>query len=197
MMVATAPSIFFCGFFFACLYIASWISADIDVVHHPAKRFHEIVVSTKQVAEKFLPPAVLLFIFIGFVFNDVTADVVYRIADKIENDFPYVINDEAIHIRGGVEHISLGAFALLPSIETICLEGIDPDVMEDDWANLGNSNLTILVPEDTSDEQLEAVGRKFLSSMIITDAAQVKRGTCSMPEDPMPDIAEMLSAYGI
>lgn len=102
-----------------------------------------------------------------------------------------------IHIRGGVEHMSLGAFAMLPSIETICLEGIDPDVMEDDWANLGNSNLTILVPEDTSDEQLEAIGRKFLSSMIITDAAQVKRGTCSMPEDPMPDIAEILSAYGI
>lgn len=102
-----------------------------------------------------------------------------------------------IHIRGGVEHMSLGAFAMLPSIETICLEGIDPDVMEDDWANLGNSNLMILVPEDTSDEQLEAIGRKFLSSMIITDGAQVKRGTCSMPEDPMPDIAEMLSAYGI
>lgn len=102
-----------------------------------------------------------------------------------------------VHIRGGVEHMSLGAFAMLPSIETICLEGIDPDVMEDDWANLGNSNLTILVPEDTSDEQLEAIGRKFLSSMIITDGAQVKRGTCSMPEDPMPDIAEMLSAYGI
>lgn len=102
-----------------------------------------------------------------------------------------------IHIRGGVEHMSLGAFAMLPSIETICLEGIDPDVMEDDWANLGNSNLTILVPEDTSDEQLEAIGRKFLSSMIITDGAQVKRGTCSMPENPMPDIAEMLSAYGI
>lgn len=102
-----------------------------------------------------------------------------------------------IHIRGGVEHMSLGAFAMLPSIETICLEGIDPDVMEDDWANLGNSNLTILVPEDTSDEQLEAIGRKFLSSMIITDGAQVKRGTCSMPEDPMPDIAEILSAYGI
>ena len=97
MMVATAPSIFLCGFFFACLYIASWVGADVDVVHHPAKCFHEIVVSTKQVAEKFLPPAVLLFIFIGFVFNDVTADVVYRIADKIENDFPYVINDEAIY----------------------------------------------------------------------------------------------------
>ncbi len=70
-------------------------------------------------------------------------------------------------------------------------------MMEDDWANLGNSNLTILVPEDTSDEQLEAIGRKFLSSMIITDGTLVKRGILSMPEDPMPDIAEMLSAYGI
>ena len=92
--------------------------------------------------------------------------------------------------------MSLGAFALLPSIEMICLEGIDPEVMEADWANLENSNLTILVPEDTSDEQLEAIGRKFLSSMIITDGAQVKR-TCSMPEDLMTDIAEILSAYGI
>ena len=32
---------------------------------------------------------------------------------------------------------------------------------------------------------------------IITDISQVKRGTCSMPDDPMPDIAEILSAYGI
>lgn len=39
----------------------------------------------------------LLFIFIGFVFIDVTADMVYRIADKIKNNFPYVINDEAIY----------------------------------------------------------------------------------------------------
>ena len=102
-----------------------------------------------------------------------------------------------IHIRSGVERLNLTAFTMLPVIETICLEGIDPNVIESDWVNLENSNLTILVPEDTSDEQLEAIGRKFLSSMIITDGAQVKRGTCSMPEDPMPDIAEMLSAYGI
>jgi len=40
---------------------------------------------------------VLLFIFIGFILLDVTAYVAYRIADKIENDFPYVINDEAIY----------------------------------------------------------------------------------------------------
>ena len=86
---------------------------------------------------------------------------------------------------------------MISGIGSSGMEGIDPDVMEDDWANLGNSNLTILVPEDTSDEQLEAIGRKFLSSMIITDSAQVKRGTCSMTENPMPDIAEMLSAYGI
>jgi hypothetical protein len=40
---------------------------------------------------------VLLFIFIGFVFIDVTADMVYRIADKVENDFPYVVDDETIY----------------------------------------------------------------------------------------------------
>lgn len=88
-------------------------------------------------------------------------------------------------------------FTMLPVIETICLEGIDPNVIESDWVNLENSNLTILVPEDTSDEQLQAIGQKFLEAYIITDISQVKRGTCSMPDDPMPDIAEILSAYGI
>ena len=85
-------------------------------------------------------------------------------------------------------------FTMLPVIETICLEGIDPNVIESDWVNLENSNLTILVPEDTSDEQLQAIGQKFLEAYIITDISQVKRGTCSMPDDPMPDIAEILSA---
>jgi len=65
------------------------------------------------------------------------------------------------------------------------------------YVSLENSNLTILVPEDTSDEQLQAIGQKFLEAYIITDISQVKRGTCSMPDDPMPDIAEILSAYGI
>ena len=102
-----------------------------------------------------------------------------------------------IHIRSGVEHLALSAFAMLPAIETICLEGIDPNVMETNWANLQNSELTILVPEDTTDEQMEAIGKKFISSLIITDLSQVKRGTCSMPDDPMPDITEILSAYGM
>ena len=97
-----------------------------------------------------------------------------------------------IHIRSGVERLYLTAFTMLPVIETICLEGIDPNVIESDWVNLENSNLTILVPEDTSDEQLQAIGQKFLEAYIITDISQVKRGTCSMP-----DIAEILSAYGI
>ena len=96
-----------------------------------------------------------------------------------------------IHIRSGVERLALSAFAMLPAIETICLEGIDPNVMETNWVNLQNSELTILVPEDTTDEQMEAIGKKFLSSLIITDLSQVKRGTCSMPDDPMPDITEI------
>ena len=52
------------------------------------KCFHEIVLSTKQAAEKSLPPAVLLFIFIGFVFIDVTANMVYRITNKVKMIFP-------------------------------------------------------------------------------------------------------------
>ena len=89
---------------FICYFVVIHITIDTSFLkwhiavgfNIDAKCFHEIVLSTKQAAEKSLPPAVLLFIFIGFVFIDVTADVVYRIADKIENNFPYVINDEAI-----------------------------------------------------------------------------------------------------
>lgn len=81
--------------------------------------------------------------------------------------------------------------------ETICLEGIDPNVLETDWVNLENSSVTILVPEDTTDEQMQLLAQKFQGSAIITDASQVKRGTCQMPENPMPDIAEILSAYGL
>ena len=81
--------------------------------------------------------------------------------------------------------------------ETICLEGIDPNVLETDWVNLENSSVTILVPEDTTDEQMQLLAQKFQGSAIITDASQVKRGTCQMLENPMPDIAEILSAYGL
>ena len=42
------------------------------------------------------------------------------------------------------------------------------------YVSLENSNLTILVPEDTSDEQLQAIGQKFLEAYIITDISQVK-----------------------
>ena len=81
--------------------------------------------------------------------------------------------------------------------ETICLEGIDPNVLETDWVNLENSSVTILVPEDTTDEQMQLLAQKFQGSAIITDASQVKRGTGQRPENPMPDIAEILSAYGL
>ena len=45
-----------------------------------------------------------------------------------------------IHIRS-VERLNLTAFTMLPVIETICLEGIDPNVIESDWVNLVDSKL--------------------------------------------------------
>ena len=115
-------------------------------------------------------------------------------------DYSAFIGSESlkeIHIRSGVERLNLTAFGMLTGIETICLEGVDPNVLETDWVNLENSSVTILVPEDTTDEQMQLLAQKFQGSAIITDASQVKRGTCQMPENPMPDIAEILSAYGI
>ena len=102
-----------------------------------------------------------------------------------------------IHIRSGVEHFNMTAFAMLSGIETICLEDIDPEVLEPDWVNLQNSTVTILVPEDTTDEQLQLVTQKFASAYIIINKSQVQEGSCQMPDVPMPDIDGIVSEYGI
>ena len=47
----------------------------------------------------------LLFIFIGFIFIDVTTNVVYRITNKVKNDFSYVVDDEAIYRRKKGIHV--------------------------------------------------------------------------------------------
>ena len=52
-----------------------------------------------------------------------------------------------IHIRSGVERLNLTAFTMLPVIETICLEGIDPNVIESDWVNLVDSKLIGSLPK--------------------------------------------------
>ena len=102
-----------------------------------------------------------------------------------------------IHIRSGVENLNMTAFAMLTGIETICLEGIDPDVMEADWVNLQNSTVTIMVPEDTTDEQLQLVTQKFASAYIIVNKSQVQKDSCQLSDDPMPDIDGLVGAYGI
>ena len=89
------------------------------------------------------------------------------------------------------------AFAMLTGIETICLERIDPDVLESDWVNLQNSTVTILVPEDATDEQLQFVTQTFASAYIIINKSQVQKGSCQLSENPMPDIDGIVGEYGI
>ena len=89
------------------------------------------------------------------------------------------------------------AFAMLTGIEIICLEGIDPDVLEADWVNLQNSTVTILVPENTTNEQLQLVTQKFASAYIIINKSQVQKGSCQLSDDPMPDIDGIVGEYSI
>ena len=63
--------------------------------------------------------------------------------------------------------------------------------------NLQNSTVTILVPEDTTDEQLQLVTQKFASAYIIINKSQVQKGSCQLSDDPMPDIDGLVGAYGI
>ena len=69
--------------------------------------------------------------------------------------------------------------------------------MEADWVNLQNSTVTIMVPEDTTDEQLQLVTQKFASAYIIVNKSQVQKDSCQLSDDPMPDIDGLVGAYGI
>ena len=69
--------------------------------------------------------------------------------------------------------------------------------MEADWVNLQNSTVTIMVPEDTTDEQLQLVTQKFASAYIIVNKSQVQKGSCQLSDDPMPDIDGIVGEYGI
>lgn len=90
--------------------------------------------------------------------------------------FNFCKNLETVWCKGQVDRIGIQTFGVTP-MERLCVNAKDIDI------NAFSGN--------------EAIGKKFLSSLIITDLSQVKRGTCSMPDDPMPDIAEILSAYGM
>ena len=63
--------------------------------------------------------------------------------------------------------------------------------------NLQNSTVTILVPENTTNEQLQLVTQKFASAYIIINKSQVQKGSCQLSDDPMPDIDGLVGAYGI
>jgi len=63
--------------------------------------------------------------------------------------------------------------------------------------NLQNSTVTIMVPEDTTDEQLQLVIQKFASAYIIVNKSQVQKGSCQLSDDPMPDIDGIVGEYGI
>ena len=54
-----------------------------------------------------------------------------------------------------------------------------------------------MVPEDTTDEQLQLVTQKFASAYIIINKSQVQKDCCQLPDDPMPDIDDIVDAYGI
>lgn len=111
---------------------------------------------------------------------------------KNTQEFLEVVSRTSLKKIGGKPKL-----AMLTGIETICLEGIDPDVMEADWVNLQNSTVTIMVPEDTTDEQLQLVTQKFASAYIIVNKSQVQKDSCQLSDDPMPDIDGLVGAYGI
>lgn len=63
--------------------------------------------------------------------------------------------------------------------------------------NLQNSTVTIMVPEDTTDEQLQLVIQKFASAYIIVNKSQVQKDSCQLSDDPMPDIDGIVGEYSI
>lgn len=106
---------------------------------------------------------------------------------------------KTVHIRSGVERLQVTAFASNPALETVCLEFCDPAVLESSLANLNNDKAVILVPEETTDEQIHGFMMKFgpWGASLIVQETQIQKGKCHLQETSIPDVSEILREYGM
>lgn len=107
-------------------------------------------------------------------------------------------NLKEIHLRGSLESLDVSAFAEVP-LERLCLETTNLDGIEGFFGEPLES-LMVIVPESTTDEELDNFVRKLgpAGKGMIQNQDQIVRGTCTQPDPiPRPDVDALLSEYGI
>ena len=108
-------------------------------------------------------------------------------------------NLKEIHLRGSLESLDVSAFAEVP-LERLCLETTNPDVITEGYFGAPLESLMVIVPESTTDEELNNFVRKLgpAGKGMIQNQDQIVRGTCTQPDPiPRPDVDALLSEYGI
>ena len=104
-----------------------------------------------------------------------------------------------IHLRGSLESLDVSAFAEVP-LERLCLETTNPDVITEGYFGAPLESLMVIVPESTTDEELNNFVRMLgpAGKGMIQNQDQIVRGTCTQPDPiPRPDVDALLSEYGI
>ena len=108
-------------------------------------------------------------------------------------------NLKEIHLRGSLESLDVSAFAEVP-LERLCLETTNLDVITEGYFGAPLESLMVIVPESTTDEELNNFVRKLgpAGKGMIQNQDQIVRGTCTQPDPiPRPDVDALLSEYGI
>ena len=108
-------------------------------------------------------------------------------------------NLKEIHLRGSLESLDVSAFAEVP-LERLCLETTNPDVITEGYFGAPLESLMVIVPESTTDEELNNFVRMLgpAGKGMIQNQDQIVRGTCTQPDPiPRPDVDALLSEYGI
>ena len=107
-------------------------------------------------------------------------------------------NLKEIHLRGSLESLDVSAFAEVP-LERLCLETTNLDGIEG-YFGAPLESLMVIVPESTTDEELNNFARKLgpAGKGMIQNQDRIVRGACTQPDPiPRPDVDALLLAYGI
>ena len=107
---------------------------------------------------------------------------------------------QEIHILDGVESCSVGAFPECSSLKRICFEFTNADALfvNDTYSGVCVPDTVLVIPTATSEEDAAQFYKMLKASELgpIADEAHVVREDCTTTAAEMPDVVEMMSAYG-
>ncbi|MGN0355439.1 MAG: leucine-rich repeat domain-containing protein [Muricoprocola sp.] len=110
-----------------------------------------------------------------------------------------------VHVRDGVESLSLGAFHGCSSLTEFCFEFSDSSVIDNETDYMTEeaegypAGAVMRLPASTSDEDYAEFYRLWKKGNLgpVEDEAHLIREDCTEPDPEMPDVIELMSAYDV